>query len=1603
MEEWTRVSVHHLGSKGYGIVAKAIGSSSKPTKPDSFPSKPVEPTADLYQAIVDAMPLPLGTTPPTRLDLVRVYQSDLAGYELQKATFATATKDWEEFSKKNIEAFSSLRDCISDESYEHICATTAGADAAGSFDTFGLFAAAIASHAIVEKDLEGVSRDVAEAHLNRLTQGTMSVDAFLIEQDKRLAALKLKWKSTDIYYDDIRKITLTLSRLNPSWNDWQKNRNEGDNMPKTYASLCTALRTYETRNTLKSAVAVSSEDVKAGVLSKGATTAAHATTSLEEKQPCAIHTSIGQARVAATHTTAECKLLLAVIESRKEPKPTDKKVDSKHRSETKPKKNKSKAKYAQPKLSSSSTQVQKDVSSDSDDSDDIVSGCCTRVDTVSETDLEVLDSGVATADHVYFDNCATGCMVKDKALCHDLRSHGSTTRVTGSIPGLLVTKLHGTFGPFGHVAIHESFSKNIVSEKAAIAAGYGVYASWKHAVADGVKVAARMRTPGYLLVKRGAPHLHFAATSDGVYAMSAADFISGTERALTVNAVGVSPPGPTLHTSSQRRRADLAYSDHIGCFYHLAYTTTEMALRAGAFENPDYTVFDMGTCKAIHGPCDCDRIRRTRPAAIGKYRDPPTAPGQQLVADIMFIMSKPYLLVTCRLIKYRIIHRLQGKNAAAVLGAFRKVLDIWKGHGYPTNLISFDREKAVLAIQAELWAVDRVKLSLAPPEGHEKLAEREVRTIKERVYPSLLAMPCRLPAIAVEGFVYDVVRLSNRVPNAETYPETPLTFLGGERLNVKDWRRFKVGDFAHVFKPYNAKSSSPERYELAFIIGHLDNGHARALLLPHGKAEVVRDRRLQLVTPTPAHYKMLEDLCKGDAGVAYDQLVQDWAAEIKEDSRDEEHEDPAPLQIDAPRAPVQEHRHPASDERTQAPLQREAVAAPTPGNPRSDTATPAVVQQRASEPSEVPQEQPTLPHVVPTPTPHPAATMASVTPPEFVRPRRAAAEHTYVPGFFKETRINYTSLPREDAPIDDIYGCNMNHKQVANLHGQDLANAAGIKEVMNIIGREAVHPALPRSLTQKDIDGALPSFMFYKAKDLSPDEISKAEKEALKALPEWDEVRSKRDKKAAKKAASIKIKARWVTGGNHQTDVDKTSVASPTARTASHNILLSIAAKEGRSITIGDVPAAYLQTPFKSSAGQNKIHVRMDKKTAALAVIAYPHLKDYLFPDGTMMCEVAQALYGLVESAWLWYKECTSTLEAIGYVITDADLGVMMKKDGDSSLISSVHSDDFLAVASATKKGKALEAEFWGTLEAKYPGIVIQRGPHFRHLGCEIQQDVATGVIKKSQGVYTKNLLKHNGVTGYEKLPYRLDITEPKKDVSPLKPKQHGEYRSVVQAVAYLHTRPTIAWIVSHLQRRSHAPDTQDLADLWHLLRYLNKYPEVPLVFAPTDLQLRAKVDASFAVHDERSHYGYVLTLGGGHCAPVACKSGSIKPICRSATEAEIHGVNECLSEILWTVDLLTELGYAQQPVTILEDNEACITMLQKKPRNYQTASKHVRVKWHFYRQQYKLGKVIMEHCPTNDMTADILTKPLGGKLFRKHAVDIHNTTAAVEGCVKDK
>ncbi len=84
----------------------------------------------------------------------------------------------------------------------------------------------------------------------------------------------------------------------------------------------------------------------------------------------------------------------------------------------------------------------------------------------------------------------------------------------------------------------------------------------------------------------------------------------------------------------------------------------------------------------------------------------------------------------------------------------------------------------------------------------------------------------------------------------------------------------------------------------------------------------------------------------------------------------------------------------------------------------------------------------------------------------------------------------------------------------------------------------------------------------------------------------------------------------------------------------------------------------------------------------------------------------------------------------------------------------------------------------------------------------------------------------------------------------------------------------------------------------------------------------------------------------------------------------------EGLQELLWICDLVECLGYKQpRPLRMLQDNRSAIIVANHPAQHQKT--KHIALRYHKVRENVNAENITIEYCPTEDMLADMLTKPL--------------------------
>jgi hypothetical protein len=207
-------------------------------------------------------------------------------------------------------------------------------------------------------------------------------------------------------------------------------------------------------------------------------------------------------------------------------------------------------------------------------------------------------------------------------------------------------------------------------------------------------------------------------------------------------------------------------------------------------------------------------------------------------------------------------------------------------------------------------------------------------------------------------------------------------------------------------------------------------------------------------------------------------------------------------------------------------------------------------------------------------------------------------------------------------------------------------------------------------------------------------------------------------------------------------------------------------------------------------------------------------------------------------------------------------------------------------------------------------------------------------------------------------------------------------YRSITGGLLYASclTRVDITASVNQLTRHMAKPTASHLAAAKHVLRYLKGTVSLGLTYRrSSDVdrvnRLVAYADASWAsdITSARSQSGYVLMLNG---SAVSWRSKRQSLICLSTAEAEYDSLHECVREVKYLRGLLGEMGLAQtSPTQVREDNIAAIIIASQPITSART--RHVALRFHFVREAIRDGTIIVQHCASQYMLADVLTKIL--------------------------
>ncbi|CAI7879184.1 unnamed protein product [Closterium sp. NIES-54] len=415
---------------------------------------------------------------------------------------------------------------------------------------------------------------------------------------------------------------------------------------------------------------------------------------------------------------------------------------------------------------------------------------------------------------------------------------------------------------------------------------------------------------------------------------------------------------------------------------------------------------------------------------------------------------------------------------------------------------------------------------------------------------------------------------------------------------------------------------------------------------------------------------------------------------------------------------------------------------------------------------------------------------------------------------------------------------------------------------------------------------------------------------------------------------------------------------SPTPKMTTLRVLLHVAAQRDYELHSLDFSTAFLQGSLHEEIWMRR-----------------PPGFTGSFPPGTQW-SLRRPVYGLRQAPREWHDTLRTTLAALGFAPSTADLSLFLRTD---TLLPPfyilVYVDD-LVFATADTAGLAhVKSE----LQKRH--TCTDLGELRSYLGLQISRDRAQRTITLTQSHMVQQVLQ------------RFDFTCSSPQATPLSTRHSlsalpsdesvepsGPYLELVGCLMYpmTCTRPDLAYPLSILARYvapvRHRPE--HMAAAKRVLRYLCSTSGLGLVLGGrSPVVLTDHADASWVddLATQWSSQGYTFSLGSGSVSWRSTRSSSVLS---SSCEAEIYAGAMAAQELRWLTYLLTDLGEPpRSPPVLYVDNKAMLALCWEHRLEHRT--KHIALRYFLARELQQRGQLRLAYVASQANTADIFTKAL--------------------------
>ena len=440
----------------------------------------------------------------------------------------------------------------------------------------------------------------------------------------------------------------------------------------------------------------------------------------------------------------------------------------------------------------------------------------------------------------------------------------------------------------------------------------------------------------------------------------------------------------------------------------------------------------------------------------------------------------------------------------------------------------------------------------------------------------------------------------------------------------------------------------------------------------------------------------------------------------------------------------------------------------------------------------------------------------------------------------------------------------------------------------------------------------------------------------------------------------IKHKARLVVKGYSQRKgIDYDEIYAPVVRFETIRILIALAALKNWKIHHLDVMSAFLNGEI-----DEVIYVRQPEGFLVKGKEAH-------------VLRLKKALYGLKQAPRAWYFKLHSCLLSLGFIKSDFEQSLYLKRSDGEMLIVGVYVDDLIVTGSRSDVIETFKTEMAQEFDMSNLGLLSS------YLGIEVK--LGEKFIFLSQTGYAQKILQHAKLGECNAAATPLEARLKFTNGEGRSPVDSTTYLSLIGSLRYLtNTRLDLLFSVGILSRYMEHPSIEHYTAVKQILRYIKGTENFGLLYKKGDMsgELVGFSDSDFAgdCHDRKSTSGYIFFFAG---MAVSWSSQKQSIVALSSCEAEYIAATSATCQAIWMYRLISELtSNGVSTARLMADNQSAITL--SKNTGHHNRSKHIDTRYHFIRECVEEKKIEISFVRTEDQLADMFTKALGRQKFQE-------------------